>query len=243
LSNILDKEAADIVQSHLEEQGIEFFLEDTIEKFIGEKKVKSVRLKSGQKLYCDFSVIAVGVRPNKGWLENTDIKINQGILVNKKLQTSSNNIYAAGDVSEGYNMLTGSSAVIPVWPNAYNQGFVAGQNMSGKIQNYDDGFARNSISFFELPIITAGVINPPENEDYETYVFKSINQKTFKKVLIKNNKIKGFICINSIDRIGILTGLIKEQKNIQLIKDRILTDDFGLLCFEKEYRTQKLLKT
>ncbi|KXS42591.1 MAG: FAD-dependent pyridine nucleotide-disulfide oxidoreductase, partial [Candidatus Frackibacter sp. T328-2] len=144
LSAILDKEAADLVQEHLEEAGINFILEDTIIEFLGDEKVTGVKLKSGQELDCDLAVVAVGVKPNVSIVKGTNVEVNRGLVVNDKLETNIDDIYAAGDVSEGYDMLHEMAGVIPIWPNAYNQGLVAGQNMAGSNESYREGFARNA---------------------------------------------------------------------------------------------------
>lgn len=241
LSTILDHEAAALVQSHLEDKGISFELEDTIEEFIGEKAVRKVRLKSGFVINCDLAIVAVGVRPKVNLVEGTGIEINRGILVNKKMETNIEDIYAAGDVAEGYDMLKGTAGVIPIWPNAYNQGLTAGENMTGADKTYEEGFARNSIGFFGLPMITAGIINP-EGDEYEILVDKAVEDNTYRKVVLRDDKIVGFIYLNKVDRAGILTGLIKEQQDIGDIKEKILADDFGYLTFSEEWRRAKLWK-
>jgi len=239
LSAILDKEAADLVQEHLEEAGINFILEDTIIEFLGDEKATGVKLKSGQELDCDLAVVAVGVKPNVSIVKGTNVEVNRGLVVNDKLETNIDDIYAAGDVSEGYDMLHEMAGVIPIWPNAYNQGLVAGQNMAGSNESYREGFARNAIGFFDLSMITAGIINPATDE-YEVLIDKVEEDKVYKKIVLKDGKIVGFIYLNDVDRAGILTGLIKEQKGVEDIKNQLLADDFGYIDFDKEWRTQKL---
>ncbi|MFW5991849.1 MAG: NAD(P)/FAD-dependent oxidoreductase [Halanaerobiaceae bacterium] len=228
LSTILDKEAAAIIQSHLEERGINFYLSDTIKEFIGGREAVGAILKSGTTINCDLAVIAVGVRPNTSLVKDMEIAVNRGILVNDKLETSIEDVYAAGDVCEGYDMLRREKSVIPIWPGAYKEGYTAGQNMAGSKKVYKEGFARNSIGFFGLPMITAGLINPDGNNGtYDVFTEKSIEDKSYRKIIISRNKLMGFIYLNNIDRAGILTGLIKEQKDIRNIKEKILSADFG----------------
>lgn len=244
LSRILDQKAAALVQKHMENEGICFKLADTIEKFEGDKEANSVILKSGLEINCDLAIIAVGVRPQVSIVKDTGIDINKGILVSKKMETSIQDIYAAGDVAEGFNMLAGSAGVIPIWPNAYNQGLTAGKNMAGGKEIYQEGFARNSISFFDLPLITAGIINPEEDKGFQTIVKEDldVDELKYRKFVLKNDILNGFIFIKEIDRAGIFTGLLKEQKDIGDIKGSLLKDDFGYLSFEQSFRKEKLLK-
>ena len=240
LSAILDKKSAQIVQSYLEDKGISFILEDTIKEFLGDSKVEGAILESGTELECGLAVIAVGVRANTDIVEGTDIKLNRGIIVDNNLESNIEGIYAAGDVSEGYDLVQDKSSVIPIWPNAYHQGLVAGQNMAGVEKSYQQGFARNSIGFFNLDMITAGVIEA-QDDDCEVLTTTFLEDTSYRKIILKNNRIIGFILLNQIDRAGILTGLIKEQKDVSKFKDELLKPDFGYLSFDKDER-ESLIK-
>lgn len=241
LSAILDNEAAKLVQHHLEEKGINFIFEDTITEFLGEDEVAGVKLESDQELNCDLAVVAVGVRPNTEIVKGTDIEVNRGIIINDRLETDTEDIYAAGDVAEGEDLVRKTKEVVPIWPDAYNQGRTAGMNMAGAKEDYTESFSRNSIGFFGLPMITAGIIESA-GDDYEVLVAKDEAEKVYKKIVLRNDRIVGFIYLNDIDRAGILTGLIKEEKNVAEVKDQLLNDDFGYLSFSKEWRQEKLTK-
>ncbi|MBM7622652.1 NAD(P)/FAD-dependent oxidoreductase [Sporohalobacter salinus] len=241
LNAILDDEAAKLVQQHLEEKGINFIFEDTVTQFLGEDKVTGVRLESEKELDCDLAIVAAGVKPNIEVVEETDIEVNQGIIVNNKLKTSITNIYAAGDVAESNNLVRDIKEVVPIWPDAYNQGWTAGKNMAGVKEDYLECFSRNSIGFFGLPMITAGIIEP-ESDDHEVLVTKNEEEKVYKKIILQNDRIIGFIYLNDIDRAGILTGLIKEKQSITEVKDELLADNFGYLSFNKEWRQERLAK-
>lgn len=247
LSTILDEQAAALLQSHLEEHGVDFILGDTITDFSGNSTHLKVNLKSGGILDCNLAVIAVGVKPNIPTITDNLIISKQGLLINQQMETSVADIYAAGDVAEGYDMLKGLRRVIPLWPNAYNQGLVAGQNMAGGNASYEEGFARNAISFFGLPVITAGIIDPPAEDlaakaGYEVLTTGCLEKKTYKKVVLRENRMVGFINLNAVDRAGILTGLIKEKRDVGGLKDQLLSNDFGYLSFAEEWRREKLWK-
>nr|WP_282706936.1 hypothetical protein [Natroniella acetigena] len=111
--------------------------------------------------------------------------------------------------------------------------------MAGASESYNEGFVRNSIGFFGLPMITAGIINP-EGDGYEVLSSKLLENNSYRKVVLQEGKIVGFIYLTDIDRAGILTGLIKEEQDVSQIKEELLADDFGYLSFSEEER-RKLL--
>lgn len=240
LSAILDEDAAAMVQKKLEDKGIEFYLNNTVKEIKGNGKVTEVKLQDGTRLDCDAVIIAIGVAPNKDLAVQAGLEINRGIIVDEYLRTSNPDIYAAGDVSEGYDTLYKERRVLPILPNAYKQGFTAGQNMAGREEKYRGGFAMNAIGFFGLPMITAGIIKP-QGSEFSEMVEANPEKCTYRKVVLRDNRLVGFITLNDVDRVGILTGLMEKEVNVEPFKDKLLRKDFGYVHLPKEYRREQLL--
>ncbi|MBR3366446.1 MAG: FAD-dependent oxidoreductase, partial [Lachnospiraceae bacterium] len=92
LSSILDSECAGLMQKHLEEQGVRFFLSDSVARFEG----KTAHMQSGQDVDFDLLVLAVGVRANISLLREAGGETDRGILIDERMRTSLDGIYAAG---------------------------------------------------------------------------------------------------------------------------------------------------
>jgi len=241
LSAILDEKAGSIVQNELEEHGIRIITENTVQTILGDDEVSGVVLKDRTEISCDFLIVAIGVRPNTGIVSQSSIQVNRGIKVNERMKTSAADIYAAGDCSEGKDIISRQERVIPIWPSAYHQGETAGINMAGGNYEYQGGFPMNSIGFFESHMITAGIIKP-ENDDYEILSLFQPEEKIYKKIVLKDNKLVGFIRLGKVGRAGILTGLMREKIDVSPFKNKLLDDDFGYIDFSKEYRKDKMLR-
>jgi len=99
----------------------------------------------------------------------------------------------------------------------------------------------NSIGFFGLPMITAGIIKP-EEDGYEVLAKVIPKKNYYKKIVIKDNKIVGFIFLNIIDRAGITTSLISEKINIEGFKEDLLKDSFGYIDLPEQLRKGRLLR-
>ncbi|HBW38179.1 NAD(P)/FAD-dependent oxidoreductase [Desulfosporosinus sp. BICA1-9] len=240
LSAILDEDSAQIVQNHLEEQGVKFQLNNTVAEILGQKgKVTGVRLQNGENIECDRVILAIGVRPNLDLVRDTEIKLNQGILINPQMATSVSDVYAAGDVSEGYDKICQENRVLPILPNAYKQGFNAGVNMAGGSSAYLGGFAMNAIGFFDLPMLTAGIIKP-NAPDFQEYIQQDQAKQSYKKIVLRAGKLVGYIALNSVDRAGILTGLMDQEVDVTPFREHLLQEDFGYIHFPKELRSQRL---
>ena len=233
----LDDEAARIARQELLKQGIDIFTGDTISKINGSKgKINSVTLKSRKKIPCQMVVIAVGVKPNIDFLTGACIKTDRGILVDSRMETNLNDIYAAGDCTQAVEILSGKTIPIPVIPIASVQGMIAGCNMAGKKKEYKGGLSLNALQFGGAQIISYGFIRDEANGE----VLKNLNEKDgiYKKVIIKDNKITGAVFVRAIERAGIFRYLIENKIDVGKYKEKLLKPDFNWAYVQNEIRDQ-----
>lgn len=207
LPTILDKTAGEMMSAHVLESGIVCRTGDTAVRVNGEEKVESLTLKSGETIPCDILIMAVGVRPNTALAESAGCETNRGILVDNAMQTSVENIYAAGDCVVSHNILDGSDRIIALWPNAVEQGKVAGAAMTGNALPYEGGYAMNAIDLFDLHVLTAGVIGT-EEDGYEVSV--TCDGQNYRRFCMKDGLLKGYMLIGDISRGGVYTTLIRD---------------------------------
>lgn len=233
LSSILDSECAALMQKHLEKHGIKFMLGDTAERFDG----NVAKMKSGATVEFDILVLAVGVRANTAILKDAGGEVNRGIIINDKMQTTVDNIYAAGDCTEGNDISSGHKRVLAILPNAYMQGFCAGANMAGGDSEFNNAIPMNAIGFFGLHAMTAGSYFT-EKEGGELYEEKSEN--SIKRLYMKDGLLTGYIMIGDVNRAGIYTSLIREKTALDTIHVDLLKKSPSLAIFLPETRRKKL---
>ncbi len=237
LANTFDKEASSIIEDRLAQGGCKVIKEDTIQGIeTKEGRVARVFLGSGKEVATSLLIIAAGVRPNLELVKGTPIKVDRGILVDRSMRTNVEDIYAAGDCAQGIDLLSKTNAVIAIWPVAARQGRVAGLNMCGTRTEYHGLFAMNSVQIFDIPSISFGVTNPPEQEGYEVLKILDKGKGVYKKIVLKDSRVVGVILLNSIERAGVYGLLIREGIDVKGFKDQLLRDDFGLLVLPKEFR-------
>ncbi len=241
LSTILDKQGSDIFTRHLKDLGVNVYTADTVVDIIRHdgKGITGVRLKSGRRISCEIVVVAIGVKPNVELAVDAKLSVDRGIIVDRYMKTSASGIYAAGDVVETYDVLAEVKRPQPIWPNACNQGKIAGQNMAGGKREYDGSFGMNSLEICGLPAITVGLFDV-SNKKYQIKMDKDKEKKIYKKLVILDDRIIGAIFIGDIDRAGIITGLIKDKVNISEFKADLLMEGFGCAMFPEELRRERL---
>jgi NAD(P)H-nitrite reductase large subunit len=227
LSSILDDEGAKLVQNHIESKGVEFKLSAGVKKF----EKKTAVFENGETADFDILVLAVGVRPNTALL-NGIAKIERGIVIDDKSETTAQNIYAAGDCTQTSDVSSGQSKIMALLPNAYMQGECAGVNMAGGSMSFNKAIPMNAIGFFGLHIITAG--------NYTGDVYSQTGNGNYKRLFYSDNKLNGYILIGNVEKAGIYTSLIRERTSLDTIDFELVCEKPGLMVFTKEDRMVKL---
>lgn len=231
LSSILDADCAAIMQKHLEQNGINFMLNDSAISF----DKNTAFMKSGKTVRFDVLVLAVGVRANTSLIKGIGGEVNRGILISNKMETSIPDIYAAGDCTEGEDISFHDKRVLAILPNAYMQGNCAGINMAGGSSVFDKGIPMNSIGFFGLHAMTAGSYYTAE-QGCELYEEKS--EGTLKRLFTSGDYLTGFILIGATERAGIYTSLIRERIPLSSIDFEMLKKTATSTAFSVEKRKQ-----
>ena len=241
LAPVVDETASKILEALFQENGIEVWTKTTIKEIVGKEKVESIVLTNGRSLSCDLLILAAGVIPRVELVKDTEVKVNKGIIVNKKMQTSAPDIYACGDCAEVYDSVTDTYRVIPLWPNAYVGGKVAGYNMAGLEREYNWGTSMNSMHFFDLYVISAGINVTRDNEKaFEVISKLDRERKIYRKFALADGQIQGLLLMGEITRAGILTNLMRRKINVRDFQAELLRSDFGYSHLPDELRWQLL---
>lgn len=230
LPSILDEDASAIMRKHIESKGVKFILGTSVKEF----SENSALLNNGDTVEFDMVILAVGVRPNTELAAEAGGTVNRGIVTDQKQAVNGlKDVYAAGDCTESLDITTGQQKILALLPNAFMQGEVAGQNMAGKETYYLNAIPMNAIGFFGLHIITAG------SYDGEAFT-ETDGVKNYKKLVTKDNELKGFILMGDVKRAGIYTSLIKHHISIDECDFELLKEKPQMIAFSRGYRNEKL---
>ena len=136
LYGTLDRDMSSVVEEYLKDNSIEFIKEAAAEKFNGESGLTSVSC-GNSHVEADIGILATGFAANLAIIENSGIKTgDSGIAVNSFLETSVENIYAAGDCISGWWVIDKSPSKAKLATSAYKQGSAAAMNMIGRKTEY-----------------------------------------------------------------------------------------------------------
>jgi phenylglyoxylate dehydrogenase epsilon subunit len=208
-----DQEASRMIQGVLEKHRVKFFTGHRASEVTWNKKGVTLFLEGGETLKADLLLIATGVKPRVSFLNGSGIKINDGILVDSEMRTNVSNVFAAGDVAEAKNFLTGNNGLNPILPNAVEQGKIAGSNMVGKHVEYEGWLPMNTFNYFGHLAISVGKSIPSEGD--KVRVEKDEGKGIYKKIIYKDGRLLGVTFLDTNLHSGILQYLIKKKLEIR----------------------------
>jgi 3-phenylpropionate/trans-cinnamate dioxygenase ferredoxin reductase component len=137
LERVLGPELGAIYRDIHIDNGVEFIGGASIEAIEGDGKATGVRLAGDRRIEADFVVVGVGVEPRADLAGAAGLELDNGVVVDQYLRTSSDRIYAAGDVANAHYPFYDAHIRVEHWANALNQGPVAARNMLGHSESYD----------------------------------------------------------------------------------------------------------
>lgn len=240
-SNVLDEHESRIVEARLQEEGVTLQFRSEVSEIIGRGgKVTGIRLLDGRAMKCDMVAFAVGIKPRLDLARTADIALDRGILVNEFLQTNDPQIFAAGDVAQVYDPLSGRSVLDSLWSPAREQGYTAGLNMAGQKKPYLKAVPINVTRLAGLTTTIIGAVGGGVDEDVvgiargdsETWrqlpdaiVVQGGFEVNHVRVLIGEDRIIGAVVMGDQKLSAPLQAMVSKKINIASIRDTLLRKD------------------
>jgi nitrite reductase (NADH) large subunit len=178
----LGQEAAGILRQEIEKLGIKVIVPAKIKRLTGETRVERVELEDGTTIQTDLVLVSAGVRPNIALAKEAGIKVNRGVLVDRRMRTSDPDIFAAGDVTEHEGVCYG------LWMPAKKQGEVAGKNAFGEPTDFIADPPSAKLKVLGLDLFSIGQFCPTEENDRLVTLRE---EGKYISLLVRDNKILG----------------------------------------------------
>jgi NAD(P)H-nitrite reductase large subunit len=184
----------------------------SIEEVEGRKRLN---LDGGDQLDADVVIMATGIRPNLDWLDGAGLEMNRGLIVDDHMRTSAPNVYAAGDIAEAFDRVTGERAVHAIEPAAMEHGRIVGANMAGVDRAHRGTVLMNIVDVLDLEIASFGSWDDP---DAQSVAQEKPQQWGYRRLLWHGggDRMTGAIIIGisahlwATNDVGILKGLVQD---------------------------------
>jgi phenylglyoxylate dehydrogenase epsilon subunit len=190
---------------------------------------------------CQVSLESGGVRPRISYLDGSNIEVDRGVLVNEKMRTSAQDVWAAGDVAQAPGFFDAGKTVNATLPNASVQGRIAGMDMvkDPALKPYLGSSGLNTFNFFGHHGFSLGLATVTESTDeIEVNTVYLPSSQCYQKLVFKNNRLVGVSAINAKLDPGILRELIQRQVDLAEVKERFASAplETGRLLMTKLWR-------
>ena len=191
LNRQLDENGGELLVDILKrEKGLKFKLDASTEEFLGDDKVQGVLLGDGTKIKADLVLLSTGVRSNIGLFENTDLKINNAVVVDKYMKTNIDDVYAAGDIAEHDGRFYG------IWLPSMKMGQTAGKNMAGEKFEFPGVVSSHTLKVAGINVVSAGNLDFDNELEHEV----EIKEQACKRVIRdKEGNAVGLIIVGQFD--------------------------------------------
>jgi len=186
LERQLDEPAARLLQKSLEEKGLKFLLKKQTEELVrGESgRVSAVKFKDGESVPADLVVMAVGIRPNTTLAESAGLYCNRGLVVNDTMQTYDPRIYAVGECVSHRGIAYGLVAPL------FEQAKVCANHLAEHgVARYQGSMTSTKLKVTGIDLFSAGEFMG--GKDHEEIVFQDVGRGSYKKLVLKDNKLAG----------------------------------------------------
>ena len=209
----LDPRAGGFLRQAVESKGIEVLLEADTAEIEGDKRVSAVRLKDGRRIEADLVVMALGVRPNADLARRAQIGVRRGIVVDDRLATDAEDIFALGECAEHRGICYG--LVDP----AYEQARVLAEILSGGESEYAGSTLSTNLKVSGVNVFSAGDIAGGEGS--EEILLSDPGIGTYKRLVIKDNRLAGAVLVSDTSDGAWYLELIRSARPIGKIRDSL----------------------
>lgn len=221
------EETAKRAQRDLESKGIAVHCGQMLSRIEREKDGRlTAVMTNGRRFTAGAVAVCIGVRMNVGFLKDSGIAMNRGVLVDSRMRTNYEGVYAAGDCCEAVDIQSGTHRNIGVWYNANRQGQVAGANMAGCPMEFDANVLVNLAHYLDYDFISIGDVSGCRPED-DVYEYE--DDRYYIRAVKNGDGIKCINMIGSADSNGVVKNLF-----IKSIENREAGLDARTVCFLTE---------
>ena len=186
----LDPLGSQLLHEELTAKGVDIYYNDEIERFLGDKTVSGIRLKSGLLIDARLLLLLSALFRILKWQKQCGIECKRGVVVDEYLQTNDPNIFAIGEIAEFKGFLYGITAA------AEQQAEIVARYLNGDISKYYSGsLLMNILKMHGTDLCSLGEVECPDDPAYEEVVFIDKAKRYYKKCIIHNDRLIGAILI------------------------------------------------
>ena len=231
LPRMIDDTGAKLVEDWLTKHGVTIRTGARLARIEDAKGRKRLRFAGAGDIVCDVVIMATGIKTNLDWLKGAGVTVNRGIVVDDRLRSSVPNVYAAGDVAEGRDLISGKGDVHAIEPTAQEHGRVVGSNMAGKDVRYRGSLIINIVEVCHLDVASFGAW---DDNRADAVAGLRADRPAYRKLLFSGDRLTGAIILGrsgdiwTSNDVGMLKGLVQTGVALGRFKEHLKKHPFDV---------------
>ncbi|PSQ43299.1 NADH oxidase [Halobacteriales archaeon QS_9_68_42] len=227
----LSEEGAEIIHDALREKGVTPVFDSGVDHFETDDDghVTAAVDPNGERFEADFAGVAIGLNFNTEFIRDTNIELDNGIIVDEHMQTNVEDVYAAGDITRFHDIILGERAQNGAWGSAKEQGSIAGQNMAADAEKAQfEWVSSYSITHFDFPFLSFG--HPTLGD---RTVDRKYDEGTWRRVTIRDGRVIGGVLIGDLAAQSALKKLARRQVDVTGNEELLLKESIDVEAFQE----------
>jgi NAD(P)H-nitrite reductase large subunit len=222
----LSLEGAEIIHDALVDNGVEPVFDSGVDHFETDDAghVTAAVDPNGDRYEGEFAGVAIGLNFNTEWLQGSGVECDNGVVVDEYMQTSVEDVYAAGDITQFYDTILDERTQNGAWGSAKQQGATAAKNMVADAESDEFRWVSSySITHFDFPFLSFGHPTLGDDEGARKY-----SDNEWRRLTFKDGKLVGGVLIGDLSQQSKYKQLIREEHHVADQKDVLLQQSFEL---------------
>jgi NADPH-dependent 2,4-dienoyl-CoA reductase/sulfur reductase-like enzyme/Fe-S-cluster-containing hydrogenase component 2/pSer/pThr/pTyr-binding forkhead associated (FHA) protein/CRP-like cAMP-binding protein len=229
-SEVLDPIASDLVLQEEQRDGIDGRTGEEIAEIVGRRgEVCAVITTSGARIPCDMVLIAIGIEPLTGFIRASGIACGRGVKVDNGMRTNVPNIYAAGDVIETTDAMTGRTRVIGQWYPSIQQARTAAYSMLDvQAATHADNDYYNATFLYGLDFVSIGLTTKLPRGQHFQQIAAEPQPRSYRKVILQQGVAVGALFLGDRKNALAFKRAIDHRVNLAPVAGRLFAENFHL---------------
>jgi NAD(P)H-nitrite reductase large subunit len=225
VSRMMPPKASEMIANWCAAKGVHIMGKTQTAKIEQDGGALKVTLTTGETLPADVYLSVVGVKPGIDFLSGSGIAIESGIRVDARMRTNLPNVFAAGDVAEACDCITGKAEINAIQPNAVEQARIAAINMAGGATDFVGSLAINVLDTLGLISSSFGQWQGvPVAEGGASVELVDEARFRYLSLQFKDDRLIGATSIGWTEHVGALRGLIQTRARLGAWQEKLLAD-------------------
>ncbi|MFH1488805.1 MAG: NADH-dependent phenylglyoxylate dehydrogenase subunit epsilon [Pseudomonadota bacterium] len=241
LRGYFDEESSDLIRRIFLDHDVKIILQRDVNRASMSGDSPLLSLHSGEEISSGLLLISTGMRPRMEYLAGSGIEADEGIVVDERMRTSVEGVWAAGDVAKAPDFFTSEKSLMGTLLNAVEQGRIAGMGMADDpaLVSHAGGIRMNTYKFFGHRAISAGLIHPlSPDESLEERKMGNPDGRGYLKLFFREDRLMGFLSIDFNLDPGIMCELIRRRVDLRGVKEDLTnrSQDIGRVVMNRIWR-------